>query len=202
MLRTACPSLTTVTRRLSTLTGVHGAATTKVSQKASPSKSRVPFRNIEEIRKPWKGKAREGSEDRSGAESKPKRRLKPYELTLRLTKLCEEGKMDEAIETLKNMPLDAQNPAVWNTMISHAGRAGRFQLAYQLYIDVSNTTVYSSHLPLPSDNAIVDETTRFKTSSAHLHHPYGRVHESPILGGSHKAPPECAQDVRQLPRVR
>ncbi|PIL37213.1 hypothetical protein GSI_00906 [Ganoderma sinense ZZ0214-1] len=136
MLRTACPPLTGVTRRLSTLTGVRGPATSTVSQKASPPKSRIPPRNAEAAQKPWKGKAKERSEQGGGAVSKPKRLLKPYELALRLTKLCDEGKMDEAIETLKNMPLDAQNTVVWSTMISRAGRAGRFQLAYQLYIDM------------------------------------------------------------------
>ncbi|TBU49598.1 hypothetical protein BD309DRAFT_1076355 [Dichomitus squalens] len=50
--------------------------------------------------------------------------------------MCEEGKLDEAIDTLKSMPLDAQNTSTWNTMISHAGRAGRYQLAYQLYIEM------------------------------------------------------------------
>ncbi|KAI1796320.1 hypothetical protein LXA43DRAFT_880376 [Ganoderma leucocontextum] len=138
MLRNAHAPLTTVTRRLSTLTRVRSASTATVSQKTSPSKSRIPPHKTDEVpqRKPWKGKAKERSGEGDGTESRPKRLLKPYELTLRLTKLCEEGQMDEAIDMLKNMPLDAQNTAVWNTMISQAGRAGRFQLAYQLYIDM------------------------------------------------------------------
>ena len=36
------------------------------------------------------------------------------------------------------MPLDAQNVAVWSTLVSHAGRAGRYQLAYQLHTEVRN----------------------------------------------------------------
>ena len=146
MLRATRPSLTAITRRFSTLTSpaARGTATTTVSQKRPLRTSRSPSRNTEEVPKPWKGKAKERPEEGSGTESRPKRLLKPYDLTLRLTKLCQEGKMDEALETLKNMPLDAQNTSVWNTMISQAGRAGRFQLAYQLYIDVSNTIVSST----------------------------------------------------------
>ncbi|RPD67095.1 hypothetical protein L226DRAFT_452414 [Lentinus tigrinus ALCF2SS1-7] len=65
-----------------------------------------------------------------------KRLLKPHVLSGRLTKLCDEGKLDEAVETLKNMPLDAQNVSVWNTLVSHAGRRNRFQLAYQLHTEM------------------------------------------------------------------
>ncbi|KAH9938590.1 uncharacterized protein B0H18DRAFT_967898 [Fomitopsis serialis] len=62
--------------------------------------------------------------------------LRPYALSSRLQQLCREGKLDDAITHLQSMPLDAQNEAVWNTMIQAALRKERYQLSYRLYIDM------------------------------------------------------------------
>jgi len=64
------------------------------------------------------------------------RLLEPHVLSARLKKLCDAGKVDDAVFMLKNAPLDAQNPPVWNTLIWETLKVKRFQLAYQLYVDV------------------------------------------------------------------
>lgn len=65
------------------------------------------------------------------------RPLEPHILSGRLKKLADAGKVDDAVVMLKNAPLDAQNTQVWNTLIWEALKVNRYQLAYQLYIDVS-----------------------------------------------------------------
>jgi len=65
-----------------------------------------------------------------------KRLLKPYDLSVQLKRLCSEGDLDGAIERLKSTPRDAQNVAVWNTMISECLSAERYQLSYDLFIDM------------------------------------------------------------------
>lgn len=73
----------------------------------------------------------------SGATPKSQiRLLEPHVLSARLKKLCDNGKIDDAIVMLENAPLDAQNTQVWNTMIWETLKAKRYSLAYQLYIDV------------------------------------------------------------------
>jgi hypothetical protein len=72
-------------------------------------------------------------------EEKPRsqiRLLEPHVLSARLKKLCDGGRIDTAVSTLKNAPLDAQNTPVWNTLIWECMKAKRFKLAYQLFIDV------------------------------------------------------------------
>ena len=65
------------------------------------------------------------------------RLLEPHVLSGRLKRLADAGKVDDAVVMLKNAPLDAQNTQVWNTLIWEALKVNRYQLAYQLYIDVS-----------------------------------------------------------------
>lgn len=65
------------------------------------------------------------------------RLLEPHVLSGRLKKLADAGKVDDAVVMLKNAPLDAQNTQVWNTLIWEALKVNRYQLAYQLYTDVS-----------------------------------------------------------------
>lgn len=65
--------------------------------------------------------------------------LKPYDLSVQLKRLCSEGDLDGAIERLKSTPRDAQNTAVWNTMISECLSAERYQLSYDLFVDVSRS---------------------------------------------------------------
>ncbi|KAG1755697.1 hypothetical protein EDB19DRAFT_1662525 [Suillus lakei] len=64
------------------------------------------------------------------------RLLKPYDLSIQLKRLCSEGDLDGAIERLKSTPRDAQNIAVWNTMISECLSSERYQLSYDLFIDM------------------------------------------------------------------
>ncbi|KAF8974568.1 hypothetical protein BDZ97DRAFT_1774343 [Flammula alnicola] len=64
------------------------------------------------------------------------RLLEPHVLSSRLKKLCEAGKVDDAVFMLKNAPLDAQNTPVWNTLIWESLKAKRYQLAYQLFVDM------------------------------------------------------------------
>ncbi|KAI0832487.1 hypothetical protein BC628DRAFT_1335602 [Trametes gibbosa] len=64
--------------------------------------------------------------------------------------MCDEGNLDGAVQYLKSMPLDAQNTTVWNTIITQAGIAKRFRLAYDLYVDMkrrgfkTNLSTYGS----------------------------------------------------------
>jgi hypothetical protein len=67
--------------------------------------------------------------------------LEPHTLSARLQKLCSKNQIDTAVSMLKNSPLDAQNAPVWNTLIWEAMKARRFKVAYELYIDVSSTTL-------------------------------------------------------------
>jgi hypothetical protein len=62
--------------------------------------------------------------------------LEPHVLSQRLKKLCDRGKMDEAVSLLKNSPLAAQNTPVWNTLIWETLKLKRYTLAYSLYTDV------------------------------------------------------------------
>ncbi|KDR83746.1 hypothetical protein GALMADRAFT_219578 [Galerina marginata CBS 339.88] len=64
------------------------------------------------------------------------RPLEPHVLSSRLKKLCDAGKLDDAVYMLKNAPLDAQNTPVWNTLIWETLKAKRFQLGYQLFVDM------------------------------------------------------------------
>jgi hypothetical protein len=64
--------------------------------------------------------------------------LQPHALSGRLRKMCDEGQLDQAVSTLKNAPLDAQNTPVWNTLIWECMKASRFKLGYQLFTDVSD----------------------------------------------------------------
>ncbi|KAF9057583.1 hypothetical protein BJ165DRAFT_1335790 [Panaeolus papilionaceus] len=64
------------------------------------------------------------------------RLLEPHVLSARLKKLCDAGKIDDAVSMLKNAPLDAQNTPVWNTLIWETLKAQRYQLSYQLYVDM------------------------------------------------------------------
>ncbi|KAF8165351.1 hypothetical protein B0H34DRAFT_831012 [Crassisporium funariophilum] len=64
------------------------------------------------------------------------RLLEPHVLSARLKKLCDAGKLDDAVYMLKNAPLDSQNTPVWNTLIWEGLKAKRYQLAYQLFVDM------------------------------------------------------------------
>ena len=139
MLRNARSPLTVVTRRLSTpATHVRAATTASVSREPSTSAQRTPpTTQVRQASKPWKGKEKEKSNNVRTDSKAGKRLLSAYELGQRLAKKCQEGSLDEAIDMLKNMPLDAQNTANWNSLMKQAGNVGRYQLAYQLYIEAS-----------------------------------------------------------------
>ncbi|KDQ64497.1 hypothetical protein JAAARDRAFT_118172 [Jaapia argillacea MUCL 33604] len=64
------------------------------------------------------------------------RLLEPHVLSSRLKALCERGQVDQAVALLKSSPLDAQNPPVWNTLISECLKAKRYKLSYDLYTDM------------------------------------------------------------------
>lgn len=75
---------------------------------------------------------------------------------------------------LKNAPLDAQNIKVWNAMIVQAFKEEKYQLAWQLYVDVRHIP----NLAFPfSDllDATSVQTPRFHPNSPHLHLHNGRL---------------------------
>ena len=125
----AAASSRALTRALSTTPA--GLAVPSSSQTRLPARSQKPQKHA-----PSDGNPQTGRIQRLEAQHRPRYVLEPHVLATRLSKLAEEDKLDEAIETLKNMPRDSQNTVVWNAMISYAGRQGRAQLAYSLYIDV------------------------------------------------------------------
>ncbi|KAI0638250.1 hypothetical protein C8Q77DRAFT_1046976 [Trametes polyzona] len=81
-----------------------------------------------------KGKAKEKNDDPNSPPTK--HLLKPFQLSARLNALCAGGRLDEAVEYLYNTPRDAQNNAVWNTLITHAGNAKRFRMVFDIYIEM------------------------------------------------------------------
>lgn len=75
--------------------------------------------------------------DPSKDESKTdKKMLDPYVLSKRLQKMCADGNLEAAIETLKNMPRDASSTPVWNMMIWECMKANKYKTAYQLYVEM------------------------------------------------------------------
>lgn len=90
-----------------------------------------------------------GKMSKSDGDEDWKKPMDPYILAKRIRRICEEGKVDEAVTYLKNAPRDAMNTVVWNTMLWEALKVSRFQLAYSLYVDVScasslSRKIYSS----------------------------------------------------------
>lgn len=74
--------------------------------------------------------------------------LDPYDLSSRVDALCEHGKLSEAISTVKEAPLDAQNTIVWATLIRSVIGIGKYQEAYRLFIDVSHPTCFTTSLSI------------------------------------------------------
>ncbi|KAI0092634.1 hypothetical protein BDY19DRAFT_990338 [Irpex rosettiformis] len=85
---------------------------------------------------PWqqKGKATPRFSNPTQQGTRPP--LRPFVLLGRLKKLCLLGQYDEAVATLKNSPLDAQNAVVWNGLIMEVMAARKLQLGYLLYTDM------------------------------------------------------------------
>ncbi|KIM29425.1 hypothetical protein M408DRAFT_328697 [Serendipita vermifera MAFF 305830] len=67
--------------------------------------------------------------------------LKPYEVAARADVLVQENKLDHAITMVENLPLDAVNVVVWNTLISAAIKEERYKLAFELYYDMKRRHV-------------------------------------------------------------
>lgn len=67
----------------------------------------------------------------------PVKLLKPYDLANEVHKMCGRGDIDGAIRRLQNTPRDAQNTSVWNTMISHCVRVGKYHRSFDVFNDVS-----------------------------------------------------------------
>ncbi|KAA1466499.1 hypothetical protein DENSPDRAFT_38551 [Dentipellis sp. KUC8613] len=76
------------------------------------------------------------SHPQSGDLESGKRLLLPFELSKRILKKCQQNSIDAAIDLLKNAPKDAQNVKVWNTMIQECLKAGKYQQAFLLFVDM------------------------------------------------------------------
>ncbi|KAJ7591058.1 hypothetical protein C8J56DRAFT_749740, partial [Mycena floridula] len=98
--------------------------------------------------------------------------LEPKELSARLTKLCDENRFSDAQTMLTNSPLDAQNAAVWNTLIWQCMKGQQFQLAYKLYTDMKrrgirpNIRTYQSML---SGYAKIEDWSRHPKQLKNVH---------------------------------
>lgn len=66
----------------------------------------------------------------------PKKLLKPYDLSQRLTRLASEGQIDKAIDYLQSLPSDASNVKTWNTLLRLCMMEKRFKLGYTLFTHV------------------------------------------------------------------
>ena len=64
--------------------------------------------------------------------------ITPAVMAFRIRNMCDEGKLDEAIETTKELPFHLQSAFAWNHIILQALKEDRFQLAFKLYNDVSH----------------------------------------------------------------
>ncbi|KAH7104389.1 hypothetical protein BKA62DRAFT_505821, partial [Auriculariales sp. MPI-PUGE-AT-0066] len=113
--------------RAGELTGVVTSRTAKAYGKSKDSLHR-PIRGVQ-AKAPLERKSRELT-----ANGLPK--LRAYDLTDRLVKKCKAGLLDDAIETLRNMPRDAQDTVCWNNMILYTMKAGRYKLAYSLFTEM------------------------------------------------------------------
>jgi hypothetical protein len=64
----------------------------------------------------------------------------PYLLADKLNRLYKSDKLEEALELLKEAPIKAQSPVVWNELIQAYGRVGQRKNAWYAYNQV-NTTI-------------------------------------------------------------
>jgi hypothetical protein len=60
----------------------------------------------------------------------------PYHVGIRVKELCAQGKLETAVQMVKDAPLSSVDVAVWNGLIKGALMDLRFKYAYELYIDV------------------------------------------------------------------
>jgi len=86
---------------------------------------------------PPSGNAERSSHPPKDKRSPPVKLLKPYDLAKEVHQMCGRGDIDGAIRRLQNTPRDAQNTSVWNTMISHCVRVGKYHRSFEVFNDVS-----------------------------------------------------------------
>jgi hypothetical protein len=152
------PKLPRYLRRRALQAGPTHSVDTKYLPKTTPD-ARRPSETVRKFR------SRHYDPSRQEAKSEV-RLLEPYVLSARLKKCCDAGNLDEAVAMLKNAPLDAQNTPVWNTLIWECLKVKRFQLGYQLFIDVMSLFRYSL---APFLKAYVsDEKARVQSNYPHL----------------------------------
>ncbi|KAH7887745.1 hypothetical protein F5I97DRAFT_1862492 [Phlebopus sp. FC_14] len=128
--------------------------------------------------------------------------LRPYNLALQLKRLAAEENLDGAIERLQSTPRDAQNTAVWNTMLSLCIQAQRYQLAYQLFIDMKrrgfspNCTTYTTMLK--GFGQVTEWSTRHKQlEHAHTLYAYYMKH----VESAKYHDPDNVQEISTAPLV-
>jgi hypothetical protein len=117
-------------------------------------------------------------------ESSQKRYLEPHVLSTRLKKLCGEGNPEKAVALLKNAPLDAQNPPVWNTLIRECMKADKYSLSYKLFTDVSKA-MSDSPTNLSTDS--IDEASWIQPYYENLSDHVQRLVADRELEDSHEA---------------
>lgn len=110
----------------------------RVTKKSQPPKTFPPIVTS--------GKQKHAASTNDSSDPPRKRLLSPYTLSSRLRDLCDQDDFDEAVEMLKNAPLDAQNIKVWNAMITSAFLAQKYKLGWQLFVDVRLFPPYISAL--------------------------------------------------------
>ncbi|KAI0322443.1 hypothetical protein OF83DRAFT_1049291 [Amylostereum chailletii] len=111
----------------------HYATTPSVTSSRGHSASRNSRRRTDESTPP---ESQRHAPSTRGNISQPPRLLMPFELSRRITSLCNKDNVDGAVELLQNSPLDAQNIKVWNTLIQQCFEAKRYKLAFRLFTDL------------------------------------------------------------------
>ncbi|KAI0776054.1 hypothetical protein BD413DRAFT_469635 [Trametes elegans] len=134
MLRNVRPSLAAVNSRLQAFQSGLRLASTSVAKPSSVPRS---THNAVALSSPTPRKSPRFRRPKDAQDQRQsKRLLKPSTVSTIVNGMCAEQRLDAAIDYVQSLPLDAQNAPVWNTLIAHAGTAGRYRLAYQLYIDM------------------------------------------------------------------
>jgi hypothetical protein len=110
--------------------------------------SRPRSKPTKEPRKPSTGPRLTGPAPRT-PDGAPKFPLSPDILSGRIKALAADGRIDDAVASMKTAPSDAQNVPAWNTLIWECMRARKYQLAYKIYVDVR---VISASAPAPADS--------------------------------------------------
>jgi hypothetical protein len=59
----------------------------------------------------------------------------PYDNAVKAATIASRGDLENALEMIKNSPIESQSTKVWNTLIKQAVVAERFKMSYNIFIE-------------------------------------------------------------------